>query len=501
MKHSFRVKITLVMMLCLSLMIVLCWLVYNYLLPDYYEKTKINTLGTSFDEIKVLFLDEDMYEQNEISEETIEKLSKICSQRSIEVYVLTRYTICTSNSSKNAIDRMNSSRFVYVFGENPRYDISNIKLLYSNGAYDIYSQKDKRVDANYIDLYGILENDVEIFIRSNYESINESTQIASRFLAYIGIIVLIIGAVIIFFVSKRFTKPVLELAQISKRMQALDFDAKYTGQTKDEIGILGNSMNEMSHQLERTISELKSANNELQSDIQNKIQIDEMRKEFLSNVTHELKTPIALIQGYAEGLQDNINEDAESREFYCEVIIDEAQKMNHMVKKLLTLNQLEFGQNQIEMARFDIVMLIQSVLQSVDILVKQKGVRLIFDESDPVYVWADEYMAEEVITNYISNALNHVSGAMVIEVKIIRIGDLIRIAVYNTGELIPSEEIDKVWIKFYKVDKARTREYGGSGIGLSIVKAIMNAHNRECGAVNHENGVEFWCEFDANTER
>ncbi len=109
-------------------------------------------------------------------------------------------------------------------------------------------------------------------------------------------------------------------------------------------------------------------------------------------------------------------------------------------------------------------------------------------------------MIEEVLTNYISNAVHHVSGANIIEVKLIRKESVVRVAVYNTGENIPEEDLDKVWIKFYKVDKARTREYGGSGIGLSIVKAIMDAHNQACGVVNHKNGVEFWFELDAKTE-
>ena len=152
-----------------------------------------------------------------------------------------------------------------------------------------------------------------------------------------------------------------------------------------------------------------------------------------------------------------------------------------------------------EFERFDIVALIQSVLNSTDILIKQKNITVIFDEKEPVYVWADEYMIEEVVTNYISNAIHHVSGANIIEVKLIRINDLVRIAVYNTGANIPEEDLDKIWIKFYKVDKARTREYGGSGIGLSIVKAIMTSHNRECGVVNHQSGVEFWFELDAKS--
>lgn len=499
MKHSLRFKITFVLVVCMVMMILLCWILNKSFLGDYYRETKVSTLGKSYEEVKKLIAEKPVDQLSEFTEEQIDRLIEICSGNNIDVYIIKGYLVISSNTSRTARERMTYSRITYVYGTNLGYEITDVELLYSNGEYDVYSQYDKRQDANYIDLYSVMEDDVEIFIRTNYESIQESTAIANRFLAYVGIAVAVIGSIIIFFVSRNFTKPILELADISKKMSGLDFDVKYKGKTKDEIALLGNSMNELSERLEKTISELKSANNELQSDIQNKIQIDEMRKDFLSNVTHELKTPIALIQGYAEGLEDNINEDAESRQFYCDVIIDEAQKMNKMVKKLLTLNQLEFGQNQVEMERFDLVALICSVIQSVDILVKQKQVRMIFEEKEPVYVWADEYMIEEVITNYVSNALNHVSGANIIEIKLIRRGDVVRVAVYNTGERIPEEELEKVWIKFYKVDKARTREYGGSGIGLSIVKAIMASHNQACGVVNHDSGVEFWCELDAHT--
>ena len=252
----------------------------------------------------------------------------------------------------------------------------------------------------------------------------------------------------------------------------------------------------LSEQLETKISELKSANNELKGDIEKKERIDEMRKEFLSNVSHELKTPIALIQGYAEGLKDNISEDQESREFYCDVIIDEAAKMNHMVKKLLTLNQIEFGNGQVEFERFDITALLRSVLNATNIMFRQKEVTLDFPEYDPVYVWGDEYRIEEVITNYISNALNHVEQAGRISVRLKLLEGRVRVSVFNTGQPIPEEDIDLIWEKFYKVDKARTREYGGNGIGLSIVKAIMNSINQACGVKNWENGVEFWFELD-----
>ena len=221
-----------------------------------------------------------------------------------------------------------------------------------------------------------------------------------------------------------------------------------------------------------------------------------MRKDFLSNVSHELKTPIALIQGYAEGLHDNVNDDPESRAFYCEVIMDEASKMNKMVKKLITLNQIEFGNDLLNFERFDLVQVINSVIASADILARQKGATLTPLDETSCYVWADEYMVEEVITNYISNAINHVEGEMQIRTWLEYRDEVVRVNVFNTGKQIPEEELDKIWIKFYKVDKARTREYGGSGIGLSIVKAIVESMNQQCGVCNQEDGVLFWFELD-----
>ena len=283
-------------------------------------------------------------------------------------------------------------------------------------------------------------------------------------------------------------------------MAAMDFDARYEGNDKGEIGILGESMNYMSSRLEQNIAQLKSANLELQRDIDKKVKIDQMRTEFLSNVSHELKTPIALIQGYAEGLKEGITDDPESMDFYCSVIMDEANKMNMMVKKLLTLNQIEFGDEELVMERFDIIELVSSVVNANELRAGQKGIKIIFNQADEhIDVWSDEYKIEEVITNYISNAINHCDFEKKIEVNVKKNGDNIRVSVFNTGKNIPEEDINNIWGKFYKVDKARTREYGGNGIGLSIVKAIMDSYGKEYGVRNLDNGVEFWFDLDAKS--
>ncbi|MBO5987075.1 MAG: GHKL domain-containing protein, partial [Lachnospiraceae bacterium] len=263
------------------------------------------------------------------------------------------------------------------------------------------------------------------------------------------------------------------------------------------------NMNKLSNSLENTILELKTANNELQRDIEKKEQVDEMRREFLSNVSHELKTPIALIRGYAEALQEGIGEDPESRDYYCDVIVDESVKMNQMVQKLLTLNQLEFGREVVEMERFDLTSMLGNLLEQNRVLAQKDGISLEMEDYPPYQVWADAFMTEEVFSNYLSNALHYCSGEKRIHIKMEKEKEKVRVSVFNTGDPIPEESLPFLWDKFYKVDKARTREYGGSGVGLSIVKAIMESMNQAYGVENEADGVVFWFELesaDARTE-
>ena len=370
------------------------------------------------------------------------------------------------------------------------------KMLESTDQYQMLQAQDPWNETEYLVMWGSFDDGSQFLMRSPLESMRESAAISNRFLIYIGCILICVAGVLVWYFSKKLTEPILELAALSDQMANLNFEAKYTGGGPNEIGELGANFNRMSDRLERTISELKKANNSLLKDIEQKEKIEEMRQEFLGNVSHELKTPIALIQGYAEGLKDGVSDDPESREFYCDVIMDEAMKMNQMVKNLLTLNQLEFGDEDVEFERFDLAALVRGVLQSMEILASQDSLQVEFRQEEPVYVWADEFKTEQVIRNYVSNAFHHASGEKVIEVKIVVEGKKARTSVFNTGTTIPEEDISHIWEKFYKVDKAHTREYGGNGIGLSIVKAIMESFHQQYGVKNYDNGVEFWFELD-----
>ena len=377
--------------------------------------------------------------------------------------------------------------------------VENRTIISSNDNYTLQKVYDERLGDYYLEIWGTLDNGYSIILRTPIQGIKDNVNISTTLIKYVGGAILAVGIIAAFVVSTYITRPIKQLSNIAEKMSEMDFDARYEGSDKGEIGLLGKSMNNMSEKLEQNIAELKKANLELKKDIDKKEKLEIMRTDFLSNVSHELKTPIALIQGYAEGLKEGITDDPESMEFYCDVIMDEANKMNTMVKRLLTLNQIEFGNDEPEMERFDINELIASVADANAIRAGQKNMSIVFDNrNEHNYVWADEYKTEEVLTNYISNALNHCDGKRAIEVRTEKSenGGTITVTVYNSGKNIADEDLERIWEKFYKTDKARTREYGGNGIGLSIVKAIMEGMNQQYGVQNFDNGVEFWFTLD-----
>lgn len=508
MRHSLKIKMSLLLSMSMFLLVFFCWMANEFFLPSYYEKSKINSLAKVYADIDSIVGDNSLG----LNFDNIALIEKTENSSNVNVYIISEnsnymyfeYPVSFNIDEPGDFAFVRNDKYVrilrslqqYMFGAGNQDKPELLKT--EEDKYDVYKNFDRQMDTFFIDLVGYISNKNIIFIRTNYTNIQESASISNRFLAISGGILLLISSVLMYVFSAGVTKPILNLSEISKEMSLLKFENKYKGKRKDEIGELGRNINSLSLKLETTISELKAANIELEKDIEKKEKAEEMRREFLANVSHELKTPIALIQGYAEGLADNVNEDEESRQFYCDVIVDEAQKMNSMVKKLLSLNELEFGNSTLEFSRFDIVDLVRSVSLSMEVLAKNKEVSIVFNDCDPVYVWADEYRIEEVVTNYLSNALNHCEGAKIVDISFKKTDSKIKISVFNSGIPIPDEEKEQIWDKFYKIDKARTREYGGSGIGLSIVKAIMELHKEAYGVENHKAGVEFW--FELTTE-
>lgn len=484
MKHSIKRQFALIFIFWMTSVIFLCWLANMLFLEKYYLRSKTGVICHAYETIKTA-AENNSFSSTEFQEE----LEKVCNRNNISVVVLDEESEKKYVSS-NGGEWLELSLYGYLFG----YGFEGATIIEKNSDYQI--QRTLRGRNEFLEMYARLGTGVSFVMSTPLESIQESAEIASRFFFYVGIIGTLLGGIVIWLVAGKITKPILGLNEISEKMVHLDFDAKYEGKDQNEIGLLGANMNKLSQSLEKNLSELKSANNELRRDIERMDKIDEMRREFLSNVSHELKTPIALIRGYAEGLQEGIGEDPESRDYYCEVIVDEAVKMNQMVQKLLTLNQLEFGREVVQMERFDLTGMIENLVDQGRILAQKEGIILDMKKYPPYHVWADAFMTEEVFQNYLSNALHYCSGEKRIEIGMEKQGGKVRVTVFNTGDPIPQEALPLLWDKFYKVDKARTREYGGSGVGLSIVKAIMESMNQEYGVDNRENGVAFWFELE-----
>ena len=508
MMKSIRSRLTVTFIGLIAVSLAVIWGVNKWYLEDFYVTKKVQALNGAYEAIDSrieenkengISIEDAMRREKDadgnITEGNLQRLIRNFSDSAnVSVLIIDNSTedatvYSTSRDTKFLKDRIDR----YIFG----WAKAKYTILEENDQYKIQKTYDPQRESMYLESWGFFSDNSTAFIMSApLSSIGESVRLANQFLLYVGMIAVLIGALVIYLVAKQITMPIYKLSNLSERMSDLDFNAKYESGKHDmeEIQVLGNSMNTLSERLEETISELKSANNQLTKDIEEKTKIDEMRKDFIANVSHELKTPIALIQGYAEGM----GEEKESRDYYCDVIVDEANKMNKMVKQLLTLSSLESGNDKPVMDRFNLTELVRGVVNASKILLEQNEIQVDFDAQTPVYVWADEFKIEQVVTNYLSNAIHHIDGEKKIIIKMLPENGIVRISVFNTGTPIPEDAIPNLWTKFYKVDKARTRAYGGTGIGLSIVKAIMDAHNQQYGVKNWENGVEFWFTLDGS---
>ncbi len=364
------------------------------------------------------------------------------------------------------------------------------------GGYSLRQLEDDNGAA--IALLGHLNDGAFILLRTPIAAIEESAAVFNRFLLFCGGGGLLLALGLALLLSRSLTVPLRKLSRVAENVAALDFSDSYTGGGKDELAALGKSIDTMSHALEGTITELKNANLRLQSDIEVKTRQNEAHRAFIANVSHELKTPLALIGTYAESLPDIENE--QSRAEYCAVIRDETQRMSDMLRRMTLLMQISSGE-QLTVERFDVTELFRNVIQRLAPQFADCRATVIPPAAAPQFVFADSFLIEDVLQNYLTNAFHHVTAGGIISGTVTPTANgSVHIAVLNTGNPIPEEELPRIWESFYKVDKAHSRSYGGSGIGLSVVAAIMQAHRmpygvRNCRAPDGKTAVEFYIEL------
>ncbi len=487
---SVRVKLFVTLSLIILGIITFLILVNNFVFGTFYLYSKKRALKSVYETVN-------SYYNGEETGNLESELEPISIKNNFDILIRNDQNVNVYTSNKD---------FFSAFGQmnemTNRFDTGAGDVIEEGENYVISKIKDNKNGLTYVLLAATLDNGYLLYIRIPINSIEESVKISNNFLYLMAGVAILIAAVIVSYVSRKFTDPILELNSIAKKMANLDFSHKYrTTDADDEINNLGKSINLMSEKLEKTIKQLRNTNIELEKDIEEKSKLDEMRKSFISDVSHELKTPIALIQGYSEGLLENVNTDEESRRFYAEVILDETNKMDKLVKQLLELMKLEYGKREFNDTKFNIVELEKEVVRKSKVMLEEKQAKVEFKTSDEINVLADDFYIEQVVTNYMTNAIKHVEE--VNGEKVIRIENdvdveknKVRVKVFNTGKQIPEEDLNRIWKRFYKIDASRNRKDGGTGIGLAFVKAVMNNYGNSYGVVNKENGVEFYFDLE-----
>lgn len=335
----------------------------------------------------------------------------------------------------------------------------------------------KNDTASKIIFLGKTKSNQYLVLMKNTNGVRESVAIANQFYLFIGGIMLFISIFLTALFSKKITRPIIKMCAITNEMEKLHFEHKIEVKSKDEVGELADSINHMAERLQEDIYTM-------QQDIVR-------RKQLVRDVSHELKSPIAVIKGYADGLQYGVADDKDSREKYCQIISNECDRMDQMVKDLLELSKLEQIVINPTKKNIHLYLFIKQLEEVYSNKMQEKGCKVTIHCNQSVIVEADEKMLEHIMTNLFGNAVKYVKNQGEIVVSVTEQDQGTRVEIYNTGDSIPNDDITKVWDVFYKVDKSRKREQDGHGIGLAIVKTAVELHHGTVFLENKGEGVSF----------
>jgi len=335
-----------------------------------------------------------------------------------------------------------------------------------------------------------------ILVMGSQSHIGEAKIILEKYQVYVFFFSFILIIFLSYFYSMTILKPILNLNRVARKMATLDFSEKVKLNRKDEIGSLSQSLNTLSTNLSTSMDKLTDANIKLTREIEKERELEQLRKDFVSGVSHELKTPLGIIRGYAEGVRDEV---FDNTDYYLDVIIEETEKMDKLVVDMLELSKLESENFRLFKSPFNFQGLVDLVLSKFEYAILEKDIRVSFDNDlKELDLVADEFRMEQVLANYFSNALRYASRGSDLTLRLYEEEDQAVFEVENVGEPIPEDKISKVWNRFYCVDPARSKSEGGTGLGLAIVRNIIELHGGEFGAWNSEEGVVFYFTLPLN---
>lgn len=385
----------------------------------------------------------------------------------------------------------------------PEYDSMTDSVNYDTEKYKYHNFEIKRkvaTNADYFIYHDEISTGDTVYVFYPVADIENVVYVSDRVYSIFSIALVTLIAVIFYMLISGFTKPIEEMSDVTKDMAALNFERKCGDYGDDEVGELGNSINTLSDKLDKTLEDLQDKNIQLEKDIELRLALDNARKSFISNVSHELKTPIAIISGYAEGICEGIVDSPETAKEYCGIIRDESSKMNELVLELLELSKLESQSQPFTPDYYDIGENIVSLLDHLSLQTEGAGIEVTNNVPLSLECFAQGDKIEIVLKNYITNAISHCGGDKKIIIDSEKSEKCIRINVFNTGEPIADEDMPEIWDSFYRADKSHRRVENRFGLGLSIVKSIMTNHGCKYGAENVDGGVKFYFEVPEGPE-
>ncbi|MDF9843602.1 MULTISPECIES: HAMP domain-containing sensor histidine kinase [unclassified Paenibacillus] len=333
-----------------------------------------------------------------------------------------------------------------------------------------------------------------LFTVTSLQDVKDSNEALRWFFLYLGLGGLALILILSLFFSKMVTRPLIKLNNIAKRMVSLDFTGDNSIRQKDELGSLSNSMFTLSVSLDSALRELREANRQLVEEMEHKQRMEIMQQDFFANASHELKTPLSIIKGFAEGLEDGVS--AGKQDHYIKVIIEEADKMEFLVKDMLDLARLESGTIKLQKSSFMLSELTEKVADKLIHLLDGKGLKVVVIPVNEPPVYADSNWIEQVVLNFMTNAIRHADEGSTVTVRIDGQGQTCVFSIHNQGEPVPEDQLQQIWERFYRAEPSRSRLTGGTGLGLSITKRILDMHGCRYKVENIGNGVCFSVFFE-----
>ena len=362
-----------------------------------------------------------------------------------------------------------------------------------NRGFLLRTYNNSHIEIQFLDIYGYLPGGERVEINMQVSQLSTTGKIYF-IISFVAIMMtMALALFIIMLYIRRFIRPIKQMCVTTDKMAKLDFSEKCPETSLMEISQLSESINQLSDSLDTALNDLQQKNEKLEEDIENERTIDNLRQTFISGISHELKTPIAIIQGYAEGAKMFFEAgNTETALEYCTTIMDEATRMNNMIIKLLEITKYDSGAYEPVRENFRLRQFVQDWFDRNASLLSEKEVTVRNLIPEDWFGNGDTVILASVVNNYLSNALSHVENENVIEASAEEVDGKYRIYIFNTGKQIANKDIDKIWTSFYRADKSLSRSQGRFGLGLAIVASIQKLHGEQYGVENVDNGVRFW---------